>query len=157
MRSRASWLLASLLVLAACPREGSTPGPVGATTAGGESADAGPETGERRSLRPTPRCGDDPCVLHAGAATYHRCLAGAAGACFHYGARCEPADACMIDLATGTFRHCDEPVEGRCGRWGDTCEPAGRCLLDPSDGLYRTCDQVVGGRCQGYGELCDPA
>lgn len=150
-------LLASLLVLAACPREGSTPGPAGANTAGGERADAGASAGERRTLRPTPRCGDDPCVFHTGAGTYHRCLAGAAGACFHYGARCEPEDGCMIDAATATFRRCEEPGEGRCARFADPCQPAGTCVLDPADGLYRTCDSLVDGRCQRYGELCDPA
>lgn len=157
MRLRTLALLA--LVSAGCPSGGQTPDPA---RGGGKAvpADAGVDTAEPdAALEPlaSPTCGAKPCVLHLGAGTYHECLSGGAGTCFHYGALCVPDGGCMLDPASKTFRQCAEPGEGRCVRFGDPCTPQGSCLVDPKDGLYRACTAVDAGRCTQYGDLCDPA
>lgn len=152
-------VLALALVSAGCPSGGQTPDPA---RGGGKPvvADAGVDGAEPGAELPpisSPTCGDQPCVMHLGAGTYHLCLAGGAGTCFHYGALCTPDGACMLDPASKTFRHCAEPGEGRCARFGDPCSPQGSCLIDPADGMHRECSAVAAGRCTQYGDLCDPA
>jgi hypothetical protein len=124
------------------------------TTAGSGSA--------RGSAAPTPvavadiGCLTPSCAFHPGAAAYFTCLAGGAGACFHFGGPCTPADSCMYDPAAKTYKSCARPVEGQCQQWGAACAPANGCMFDPQDGLHHHCDQVTGGTCARYGALCAP-
>ena len=101
-------------------------------------------------------CPTPTCVFHAGAAAYFTCLAGGAGACFHFGGPCTPADSCMYDPAARTYKQCSKPVEGQCTQWGAACAPASACMFDPADGLHHHCDQATGGACARYGALCAP-
>lgn len=103
-------------------------------------------------------CLQPSCAFHAGAAAYFTCLAGGAGACFHFGGPCTPPDACMYDPAARAYKACARPVEGRCQQWGAACAPAGGCMFDPKDGLHHHCDQVdpAHGTCAAYGALCAP-
>lgn len=96
------------------------------------------------------------CAYHAGAAAYFTCLAGGAGACFHFGAPCAPADGCMFDAKDRTYKQCGKPVEGQCQQWGAACAPASACMFDPASGLHHHCDQITGGTCAHYGALCAP-
>jgi hypothetical protein len=101
-------------------------------------------------------CPAPSCAYHAGAAAYFTCLAGGAGACFHFGAPCAPADGCMFDAADRTYKSCANPVEGQCRQWGAACAPASGCMFDPADGLHHHCDRITGGTCAQYGALCAP-
>ena len=96
------------------------------------------------------------CAFHAGGGAYFTCLAGGAGACFHFGAPCAPADHCMYDPADRTYKQCAAPVEGTCGKWGAACAPTSACMFDPGDGLHHHCEQVAGGSCAKFGALCSP-
>jgi hypothetical protein len=96
------------------------------------------------------------CAFHAGAAAYFTCLSGGAGACFHFGAPCTPADACMYDPGDRTYKQCAKPVEGACGQWGAACAPRAACMFDPADGLHHHCDDGGTGTCKRYGALCAP-
>ncbi len=96
------------------------------------------------------------CVFHAGAAAYFTCLAGGAGACFHFGGPCTPADACMYDPGDRTYKQCGKPVEGACTQWGAACAPRSACMFDPADGLHHHCDEPGAGTCKRYGALCSP-
>lgn len=96
------------------------------------------------------------CAYHAGAAAYFTCLAGGAGACFHFGGPCTPKDSCMYDPSDRTYKTCARPVEGQCQQWGGACAPATGCMFDPQDGLHHHCEQVTGGTCARYGALCAP-
>ena len=138
------------------------PAPVGPTKTGGPAkpppagkanAGAGPSA---PIVLPAIGCPTPSCVFHAGAAAYFTCLAGGAGACFHFGAACAPADACMYDPADRTYKHCARMTEGACEQWGAACAPASKCMFSAADGLHHTCDDVAGGGCKRYGALCAP-
>jgi len=110
---------------------------------------------------PVPEARDVPCpaptcAFHAGAAAYFTCLAGGAGACFHFGARCAPADSCMFDPGDRTYKECKNPVEGVCRTWAAACAPASKCMFNPVDGLHHHCDNASGGTCKQWGALCAP-
>jgi hypothetical protein len=96
------------------------------------------------------------CAFHAGAAAYFTCLAGGAGACFHFGGPCTPADACMFDPGDRTYKHCARSIEGTCAQWATACAPASACMFDPTDGLHHHCDDAADGACRHYGALCRP-
>ena len=102
-------------------------------------------------------CTATTCVFHAGVAGYYNCLAGAAGACTHFGGSCTPADRCMFDAATKLYKNCTKPGDGICETFGATCNPAPGCWFDAKDGLFRTCTASAGGTCTQWGELCSPA
>ncbi|HEY1555705.1 MAG TPA: hypothetical protein VGF94_12795 [Kofleriaceae bacterium] len=100
-------------------------------------------------------CPAPSCAYHAGAAGYFTCLSGGAGACFHFGGPCAPADGCMFD--GHAYRPCTRAVEGTCAQWGaGACAPRSGCMFDPADGLHHHCDDVAGGTCNRYGALCAP-
>jgi hypothetical protein len=101
-------------------------------------------------------CAQTSCAFHAGAATYLTCLSGGAGACFHFGGPCTPADACMFDPSDRAYKHCARAVEGTCAQWAGACAPASACMFDPDDGLHHHCDDVAAGGCHRYGALCAP-
>jgi hypothetical protein len=105
---------------------------------------------------PVVGCPSPTCVFHAGASGYFTCLSGGAGACFHFGAPCEPPDACMYDPSDRSYKHCARASEGTCQQWGVACAPATRCMFNPSDGLHHQCDEIAGGGCKRYGALCAP-
>jgi hypothetical protein len=105
---------------------------------------------------PDVACAAPTCAFHAGAAGYFTCLAGGAGACFHFGGPCTPADACMYDPTDRTYKKCGRAVEGTCAQWTGACAPASACMFDAADGLHHHCDAVSGGACQKYGALCAP-
>lgn len=96
------------------------------------------------------------CVFHAGGAAYFTCLAGGAGACFHFGGPCTPPDSCMYDPSSHDYKQCARPVEGTCAQWGGACAPKTACMFDPASGLHHHCDQIAGGTCKQYGALCSP-
>ncbi len=102
-------------------------------------------------------CAPATCVFHAGVAGYYSCLAGAAGACTHFGGSCVPTDRCMFDAPAKLYKHCSNPVDGTCETFGATCNPAPGCWFDAKDGLFRTCTAAAGGMCSKWGELCSPA
>jgi hypothetical protein len=152
-----------LLVLALFVACGSHPD-VKHTTPGGGTTHAtrqGSAAGSG-SAAPTPvavpevGCLAPSCAYHAGAAAYFTCLAGGAGACFHFGAPCTPADSCMFDAADKTYKQCMKPVEGQCQQWGAACAPASACMFNPADGLHHHCEQITGGTCAKLGALCSP-
>ena len=120
------------------PAKGATPVAVTASTV--------PEIG----------CLTTTCAYHAGAGAYFTCLAGGAGACFHFGAACAPADHCMFDPGDRTYKQCAAPVEGTCSKWGAACQPQSACMFDPADGLHHHCDEPAAGTCKKYGALCAP-
>ena len=97
------------------------------------------------------------CVFHAGVAGYYNCLAGAAGACTHFGGSCTPADRCMFDSAAKSYKNCNNPSDGTCDAFGAACNPKPGCWFDPKDGLFRLCSAAAGGTCSKWGELCSPA
>jgi hypothetical protein len=123
---------------------------------GGADATKGPPASAHAPVVPDIGCLATTCAFHAGAAAYFTCLSGGAGACFHFGAPCTPADRCMYDPGDRTYKQCAAPVEGTCSRWGGACAPAAACMFDPTDGLHHHCDEVTGGTCKHYGELCAP-
>jgi hypothetical protein len=96
------------------------------------------------------------CAFHPGTATYFACLAGGAGACFHFGSPCEPTDGCMYDPADHVYKQCSRAVQGTCQQWGAACGPKSACMFDPADSLHHHCDQLAGGTCKKYGALCAP-
>jgi hypothetical protein len=114
-----AWQRLSLAALAlglvvACSSSAATPGPVspggGAT---GGAVQGTPSSGGSGGGRVAPplaskpgkplldpagqACAQPSCAYHAGAGGYFFCLAGGAGACFHFGSPCEPAEACMLE------------------------------------------------------------
>jgi len=126
------------------------------TTVGSGSATTPPAGGAPVLGVPDVGCLAPTCAYHAGGAGYFTCLSGGAGACFHYGAPCSPADACMYDPADQKYKHCASIVEGTCKQWGAACAPASKCMFSASDGLHHTCDDIDGGTCKRYGALCAP-
>lgn len=146
------------LLLAACGHPADVKQPTGGGPHTRIVSTSGTHTG---SAAPLPAVADvgclqPTCAFHAGAAAYFTCLAGGAGACFHFGGPCAPADGCMYDPADRTYKTCSKPVEGQCSQWGAACAPASACMFDPADGLAHHCDQVTGGTCAHYGALCAP-
>jgi len=125
--------------------ESSKPAPIG-NAAGGNAAVVVPDVG----------CPAPTCVFHVGAGAYFTCLAGGAGACFHFGAPCAPPDLCMYDPADRAYKQCAQASEGACMKWGAACVPPAKCMFTPSDGLHHRCDEVGDGRCKRYGALCAP-
>ncbi|HRC59048.1 MAG TPA: hypothetical protein PKU97_24165, partial [Kofleriaceae bacterium] len=101
-------------------------------------------------------CVAAPCTYHAGTDGFFACLAGGSGACFHFGAPCQPADDCMLDGSDRRYKRCTQVVDGRCQRFAAPCAPPGTCWMHPDDGLYRECTQRQAGACARWGELCDP-
>jgi hypothetical protein len=101
-------------------------------------------------------CPSPTCAYHAGANGYFTCLAGGAGACFHFGAPCTPTAGCMYNATEHAYRTCTNPVEGQCQQWGAACAPASLCMFDPDDGNHHHCDEVAGGTCKRFGALCAP-
>jgi hypothetical protein len=162
MAVRLSLIAAALLLLGGCPKGPAKKESSGAgkLESGASRADAGPA-----SDKPTPPPGElafaadgpRPCVFHAGASAYFRCLSGADGTCFHYGASCEPADQCMFDPASGSYRQCRKGGEGRCAEYGDACQPADACYFASDDSRYHSCQKAASGRCTSYGDLCNPS
>jgi hypothetical protein len=101
-------------------------------------------------------CPTPTCAFHAGASGYFTCLAGGAGACFHFGPPCAPPDSCMYDPGDRSYKQCARASEGTCQQWGAACAPATKCMFNPGDGLHHQCDDVAGGTCKHYGALCPP-
>ena len=129
----------------------------GSAKAAGSGSAAGMATGSGGiATIPDVGCLAPGCVYHAGTGAYFTCLAGGAGACFHFGGPCAPSDGCMYDAADRSYKQCTHAVEGKCDAWGAACAPASRCMFSPSDGLHHTCDEVAGGGCRTYGALCSP-
>ena len=150
--------LALLIALAAC-------GPKATDVKTGGRTSASPKVGAGSgSARPTGAVGSVPdvgcltpsCAYHAGANGYFTCLAGGAGACFHFGGPCMPKDSCMYDATDRTYKQCARGVEGTCQQWGAACAPANACMFSPTDGLHHKCDEIAGGGCKKYGALCAP-
>jgi hypothetical protein len=156
----------SLLVLAtACPGPGTavtSPGGGGpGTGSGGPRVGGGSGTGKvdgGGDVTIDNSCPAPGCVYHGGivGGAYFTCLSAGAGSCFHFGARCAPADGCMFDAASKAYRHCDAPSEGACATYGKPCQPAGGCAFDPSDGLHRSCEAWSSGACTRWGAVCKP-
>ncbi len=160
------------LTTGACGGKAASPTTVPVTAAvadaGDESpvpsaADSATKTPPATSAKVTPgiaagtSCVPASCVFHAGVAGYFNCLAGAAGACTHFGGSCTPADRCMFDPAAKSYKNCNNPSDGTCDTFGAACNPKPGCWFDPNDGLFRTCATSVGGTCSKWGELCSPA
>jgi hypothetical protein len=101
-------------------------------------------------------CAASPCAYHPGTAGYFRCLAGGAGACFHFGGPCQPQDSCMFDPGDRAYKLCASAVEGKCQRFGAACIPAGTCWYRAEDRLYHVCEQPKAGGCSKWGALCAP-
>jgi hypothetical protein len=123
--------------------------------AGAGSGSAKPAVGSVGAV-PDVGCLTPSCAYHAGANAYFACLAGGAGACFHFGGPCTPQDSCMFDAADRTYKQCTRAVEGTCQQWGSACAPADACMFWPTDGLHHKCDEIAGGTCKRYGALCVP-
>lgn len=173
-RAFALALIALLGCPSATPRAPTAGGGVsgGPTGGGGGSGSGGPtrpppDGGGGGDRDPTPpvrgatptSCPAPSCVFHAGTVTggtYQVCTASGAGACFHFGPRCAPADGCMFDPASQRYRACAQPSEGACASFGASCTPAGGCAFDPRDGQHRTCEQWSDGRCTRWGAACAP-
>jgi hypothetical protein len=118
---------------------------------------SGSATGSKTAVvLPAVGCPTPTCAFHAGVGGYFTCLAGGAGACFHFGAPCAPQDQCMYDPSDRSYKQCTRPSEGTCLAWGATCAPATKCMFNPADGLSHQCDEVSGGGCKRYGALCAP-
>ncbi|MBP9203307.1 MAG: hypothetical protein KBG28_05030 [Kofleriaceae bacterium] len=150
-------------------RLGTGAGSAGSAAGGGSGAGAGSGSGHGDA----PPAGDDgppgtpllaaggvacatpTCAYHPGAGGYYRCLSGGAGACFHFGAPCQPAGDCWIDPADGAYKRCAEARDGQCRRYGAAC-PAPACRFDRRDGLHRRCLDERGATCARWGELCAP-
>jgi hypothetical protein len=150
-----------VLALAACGPK-STDVKSGGSGAGGTKL-VGAGTGSAKASAggpvgsvPDVGCLQPSCAFHAGANSYFTCLAGGAGACFHFGGPCTPKDSCMYDATDRTYKQCAKAVEGACHQWGAACAPANKCMFSPTDGLHHTCDAVAGGSCTKYGALCAP-
>ena len=126
--------LIAMLSAVACghPAEKGTVTPVahagsGSGSASGSASGAGSGSATKPPVTPTASgglpvagvaCAPLGCVYHAGANAYFACMSAGAGACFHFGARCAPADACMYDAAAKRYQHCEAVVEGACTKWG---------------------------------------
>ncbi len=153
--------LALLIALAACGpkptdvKSGGSGG--GGHVAGAGSGSAKPAVGPVGTV-PDVGCLQPSCAYHAGANAYFTCLAGGAGACFHFGGPCTPKDSCMYDATDRTYKQCTRAVEGSCQQWGAACAPANACMFSPTDRLHHTCDEVDAshGSCKRYGALCAP-
>jgi hypothetical protein len=165
------WRIAPLLlVLAACPGGHGDGNGNGKVVGGGGGHDGRgkphgpdkphhPEPAAPGGLLPTEgiACASPSCLYHAGGDGYYECLAGGGGACFHYGAACEPADKCMYDRSARAYHTCASVREGHCVAFAAAaCDPPRHCMFDARDGLHRTCKHADGGRCTDYGDLCDP-
>ncbi|MEZ4403814.1 MAG: hypothetical protein R3B06_27575 [Kofleriaceae bacterium] len=168
LRVAASVALGVLACSGANPRATT---PTVPTSPGGSPATGGPRPGPRTPTHaPTatppvaaldPAGADCPapgCVFHGGimGGAYFACLSSGAGACFHFGARCAPADGCMYDPGTASYRACAAPSEGTCAAYGAPCQPAAACAYDARDGLHRTCEAWTKGTCARWGALCAP-
>ena len=103
-------------------------------------------------------CEVNSCAYHAGADGYFTCLAGGAGACFHFGGTCAPQDRCMYNAATKRYATCDDISEGKCQRFGKACSPSTGCWFTPADGLHHACEKADAehGTCNKVGALCAP-
>ena len=155
-----------VLALAACgptaagvKTGGAAPRPVAHAPIGPQPTPATPGTPAApatTAAAPDIGCATTTCVFHAGAAAYFTCLSGGAGACFHFGGPCTPADGCMYDPADHTYKQCARAVEGQCAQWASACTPKSACMFDPGDGLHHHCDDAGGGTCRKYGALCAP-
>lgn len=152
-----------LLVVAACsaspkvapkaPATGGEVARVGATApASGAKSPAGTPLLDPSGVA----CAPVSCVYHGGAGAHFSCLAGGQGACFHFGAPCQPADDCVVDPSDRSFRRCAELVTGACQRFGAACAPRGSCWYRAEEALYRECLEKHPGRCGKWGALCDP-
>jgi len=117
-----------------------------------------PTSATSTTLAPLPDvgCPMPTCVYHVGGGAYFTCLAGGAGACFHFGGPCTPADSCMYDPTDHHYKTCATASEGVCAKWAASCTPAHACMFDPVDGLQHHCDSVSDGTCQRFGALCAP-
>ncbi len=133
------------------------PTPTGAQPVAGDPARPPAQPGKPLLDPAGQSCTSAPCAYHAGTASYFHCLAGGAGACFHFGSPCQPADACMFDATARSYKRCAEIVEGKCQRYGAACEPSGSCWYRPEDRLYRECLERRPGSCARWGEPCTPA
>jgi hypothetical protein len=156
--------VAILGLIAACPGPGTRSVTPGGGTSGGSGRPGGGGSGTGAGTgQPTPgviatSCPSPGCVFHGGiiGGAYFTCLSSGAGSCFHFGARCAPADGCMYDAGSGTYRECAAPVEGTCPQYGAACQPASACAWNPSDGLHHTCEAWSGGTCTRWGATCAP-
>ena len=162
------WLVVSIAITTgACGGKTAVPATVpNPGAAGGSSAALVPATDGGVTKPPTKgmpgsaagaTCTPKTCVYHAGVAGYYNCLAGAAGACTHFGGSCTPADRCMFDAATMLHKNCTKPGDGTCEIFSASCNPAPGCWFDAKDGLFRRCTAGAGGACSKWGELCSPA
>jgi len=152
-------LIAAIIGAVACGPPPTAPKHVNPVTSSTRPNPVTPATGQAGppdvAARDVP-CPAPSCAYHAATAAYFTCLAGGAGACFHFGSRCTPSDACMYDAADHTYKQCTNAVEGTCHTWAAACEPASKCMFDPIDGLHHHCDDAGGGACKHWGALCAP-
>lgn len=142
------------------PAPGVGPAPATAADRAGSGAQApgGKGAGKAPLLDPAgTSCDVAACAYHAGVGRTFVCLAGGAGACFHFGAPCQPADDCMLDGSDGTYKRCTQAVDGACLRFAGACAPQGSCWFRPDEGLYRECTQRKPGACGQWGALCKPS
>jgi hypothetical protein len=152
-----------VIVLVAVACGGHTPEPLKNTAGHGSAATAHAgsatvvATGSGSGIVPDVGCLAPSCAYHAGTATYFTCLAGGAGACFHFGGPCTPTDNCMYDAQARNYKQCSRAVEGTCAQWGaSACAPASACMFDPDDSLHHHCEDIAGGACRKFGALCAP-
>jgi hypothetical protein len=124
--------------------------PTGPLPSGTRSGPAAP------AVVPVVGCPTPTCAFHAGAGAYFVCLAGGAGACFHFGPACAPTDSCMYDPGDRTYKQCARSSEGTCQQWASACAPTSQCMFDAADGLHHACDEIAAGTCKRYGALCAP-
>lgn len=160
-----SAIVLAVLGLAGCPRGGSkAPGGDGRGSAAGSATGSGTGTTRPPVVSGQPLldpagvpCASASCAYHEGSATYAVCLTGGDGACFHWGAICEPSDACMFDATKRAYRACAQAAGGQCARFGAACAPVRNCWFDPTDGRHRVCDRAsADGTCATYGATCAP-
>jgi hypothetical protein len=138
------------------PRRAATQPPGPAKSVGAAPTAASASAPAAAVVLPSVGCPTPTCAFHAGAGGYFTCLAGGAGACFHFGAPCAPPDGCMFDPGDRTYKQCARVSEGTCQQWASACAPATRCMFDVADGLHHTCDDVSGGTCKRFGAPCAP-
>ena len=97
----------------------------GAPGSGHLAPSAPPAAATRRHRRPHAEL-----RFHAGAGAYFTCFAGGAGACFHFGAPCTPADAACTTGGAGRTSPA-RAGRGHVPQWGAACAPASGCMFDP--------------------------
>ncbi len=127
-----------------------------ATSKGGvgtaPTSDIGSEGGAVGFLQAKPKA----CMFHMEAKGYFKCLSGADGQCFHYGAMCSPDDSCMVDATSGQTKNCTEQDEGECVVFKELCQQKNTCQFSVEERRYKTCTSPAVGGCKAFGSVCNP-